>query len=93
MLHAFVLIQADPDRIDGLGHELAEIESVREAHSVAGSDVDLVAVLAIADHEKLADVVTGEIAKLAGIRDTRTLIAFRQYSAADEAAAFEGLGD
>lgn len=93
MLSAFVLINADPGRIDALGHELAEISAVREAHSVAGSDVDLVAVLAIADHEALADVVTGEIAQLDGIRETRTLIAFRQYSSADESAAFEGLGD
>ncbi len=93
MLSAFVLITADPARIDALGHELAEISAVREAHSVAGSEVDLVAVLAIADHETLADVVTGEIAKLDGIRETRTLIAFRRYSAAEDAAAFEGLGD
>jgi DNA-binding Lrp family transcriptional regulator len=93
VLSAFVLISADPARIDALGHDLAEITAVREAHSVAGSDVDLVAVLAIADHETLADVVTGEIAKLDGIRETRTLIAFRQYSSAEEAAAFEGLGD
>ncbi len=93
MLSAFVLINADPARIDGLGHELADISAVREAHSVAGSDVDLVAVLAIADHQTLADVVTGQIAKLEGIRETRTLIAFRQYSSADESAAFEALGD
>ena len=38
-------------------------------------------------------MVTGEIAKLDGIRGTRTLIAFRQYSSGDDAAAFEGLGD
>ncbi len=93
MLSAFVLINADPGRIDALGNELADISAVREAHSVAGSDVDLVVVLAIADHETLADVVTREIAKLEGIRETRTLIAFRQYSSADESAAFEGLGD
>jgi len=93
VLSAFVLINADPGRIDALGNELADISAVREAHSVAGSDVDLVVVLAIADHETLADVVTREIAKLEGIRETRTLIAFRQYSSADESAAFEGLGD
>ncbi len=93
MIGAFVLINADPDRIDELGDELAEIPEVREAHSVAGSDVDLVVVLAIRDHEALADVVTKRIAKLAGIRETRTLISFRRYSQADIDAAFEGLGD
>ncbi len=93
MLSAFVLINADPGRIDDLGRELAEIGAVREAHSVAGSDVDLVVVLDLRDHEMLADVVTKEIAKLDGIRETRTLIGFRQYSSEDDAAAFEGLGD
>lgn len=93
MIGAFVLITADPDRIDELGDELADLPEVREAHSVAGSEVDLVAVLAISDHEALADVVTKHIAKLPGIRETRTLISFRRYSEADIDAAFEGLGD
>jgi DNA-binding Lrp family transcriptional regulator len=93
VIGAFVLIQADPDRIDELGGQLADIPAVREAHSVAGSEVDLVAVLAIDDHEHLADVVTKQIAKLPGIRETRTLISFRSYSTADLDAAYEGLGD
>ena len=46
MIVAFVLIEARPDAIAELGHALADTPGVREAHSVAGSDVDLVAVLA-----------------------------------------------
>ena len=92
MIGAFVLINADADRIAELGEELAGIEGVTEAHSVAG-DVDLVAVLRAADHERVADIVTRHIAKLAGVRDTRTLIAFRSYSRDDLAAAYEGMDD
>jgi len=93
MIGAFVLITADPDRIDELGEDLANVAAVREAHSVAGSEVDLVAVVAVETHEDLAEVVTRHIAKLPGIRDTRTLISFRRHSRADLDAAFEGIGD
>lgn len=92
MIGAFVLISADADRITELGEELAELEGVAEAHSVAG-DVDLVAVLRTSSAEQVADVVTHHISKLRGVRDTRTLIAFRSYSRDDLAAAYEGMDD
>ena len=40
--------------------------------------------------EQVADVVTQRISRLEGIKETETLIAFRNYSPADDAAAFEG---
>jgi DNA-binding Lrp family transcriptional regulator len=90
---AIVLIEAEPDAIADLGPKLTEIDGVAEAHSVAGSDVDLVAIVKVADHEAIAHVVTEAIAKLAGIRTTNTLIAFRSYSAQTLNAAYEGFGD
>lgn len=90
---AIVLIEAEPDSIAGLGPKLTEIDGVAEAHSVAGSDVDLVAILKVADHDAIASVVTEKIAKLAGIRATNTLIAFRSYSAETLNAAFDSFGD
>lgn len=92
MTGAFVLINADGDRITELGRELAGLDGVTGAYSVAG-DVDLVAVLRVADPEGVAAIVTGRIAKLPGVRDTRTLIAFRSYSGDDIAAAYEGMED
>lgn len=92
MITAFVLIRAQADRIADLGPELAAIPGVAEAHSLAGH-VDLVAILRVADHEAVADVVTQRISRLPGIVGTETLIAFRAYSAADEAAAYAGFGD
>ena len=90
---AIVLIEAEPDAIAGLGAQLTEIEGVAEAHSVAGSDVDLVAIVKVADHEGIARVVTESIAKLPGIKSTNTMIAFRSYSADVLNAAYEGFGD
>ena len=86
---AFVLIEARPDAIAELGHALADTAGVREAHSVAGSDVDLVAVLAVPDHEAIATTVTERISKLDGVLNTTTLIAFRQYSTADLDATYD----
>jgi DNA-binding Lrp family transcriptional regulator len=93
MIAAFVLIEAEADRIAELGQELADIPGVREAHSVAGSEVDLVAILAVPDHETIATTVTERIAKLRGIRHTRTLIAFRAYSSRELDAAYDDFGD
>ena len=92
MTGAVVLINADGERIAELGRELAGIDGVAGAYSVAG-DVDLVAVLRVSEPEQVAAIVTGRIAKLQGVRDTRTLIAFRSYSGDDIAAAYEGMED
>lgn len=92
MIGAFVLITADAERIAELGAELADIPGVTEAHSVTG-DVDLIAVLRVRTHEEIADIVTRRIAKLGGVRTTRTMIAFRSYSGADLDAAYAGMDD
>jgi DNA-binding Lrp family transcriptional regulator len=44
---------------------------------------DLVAIVRVTDHDRIATIVTEEIAQLDGVRGTRTLIAFRQYDPAD----------
>ena len=89
MIIAFVLIEARPDAIAELGHALADIDGVREAHSVAGHDIDLVAILAVPDHEAIATVVTERISKLDGVLNTATMIAFRQYSTAELDASYD----
>ena len=82
MMHAFVLIDAEPARIKSLAGELADIEGVAEVYSVAGQ-ADLVAIIRVRRQEELAEVVTGRIAALSGIQDTRTMIAFQAFSRRD----------
>jgi DNA-binding Lrp family transcriptional regulator len=79
---AFVLISAEPRRIAALAQELADVPGVAEVYSTAG-DADIVAIVRVRRHEELAEVVTGRLAELDGIRDTRTLIAFQAYSRHD----------
>ena len=88
MLHAFVLIDAETPRIAALAGELADIEGVAEVYSVAG-EADLVAVVRVRRQEELAEVVTGRIAGLAGILDTRTMIAFQAFSRRDLEAMWD----
>ena len=82
MVHAIVLITAEPARIAGLASDIADLEGVTAAYSVAG-DEDIAVVIRVSDHESLADLVTGNIAAQPGVLRTRTLIAFRVYSQAD----------
>lgn len=82
MVHAFVLVDALPARVADLATELADVEGVTEVYSVAGH-ADLVAVVRVRRHDELAEVVTRRISGLAGITDTRTLIAFQAYSRHD----------
>ena len=88
MVHAFVLIDADPARIAALAGELSDVPGVAEVYSVAG-EADIVAIVRVRHHEELADVVTGRISALPGITNTRTLIAFRAYSRHDLEAMWD----
>jgi DNA-binding Lrp family transcriptional regulator len=85
--HALVLIQARGKALATLGGELAGIEGVAEAYSVTG-DWDFVAILRLREHDQLAQIVTGQISQLAGVRRTRTMVAFEAYSRHDLEALF-----
>jgi DNA-binding Lrp family transcriptional regulator len=90
VLTAFVLIQAEPDRVADLATELADVEGVSEVYSVTG-DPDLVAVVRVREHDQLAEVVTLRIARHEGIVHTSTMIAFQAHSRHDLEAMW-GLG-
>ena len=81
-VHAVVLIQCDIDEIPEAAQAIAELEGVSEVYSVAG-EFDLVAVVRVAEHDDLAKVIPGGIAKIEGVDRTETLIAFQVYSKHD----------
>lgn len=87
MITAIVLIHAATDRIPETAQAIADIDGVSEVYSCAG-DVDLVALVRVADHEELADLVPGRIGRVDGVVDTDTHIAFRSYSRRETDAAF-----
>jgi DNA-binding Lrp family transcriptional regulator len=87
MTHAVVLIKAERDAIPTLGGRLAEVEGVAEAYSVTG-EWDYVAILRLREHDELADLVTGKLARLRGIQQTYTMVAFEVFSQHDLEAMF-----
>ncbi len=89
MLHAFVLIQAEPDAIARLSAELADVPGITEVFSVAGGVADIVAIVRVRHHDELVEVVTGRISAMTGIRSTTTLVAFRAYSRHDLEALWD----
>jgi DNA-binding Lrp family transcriptional regulator len=82
MVHAFLLLKVRPDRVASLAGELADVEGIAEVYSVAG-EVDLIAIVRVRRHDELAEVVTGRVARLEGIVETRTMIAFQAFSSHD----------
>jgi DNA-binding Lrp family transcriptional regulator len=81
-VHAVVLIQCEIEEIPEAAEAIAEIGGVSEVYSVAG-EVDLVAIVRVAEHDDLASVIPGGIAKVGGVERTETLIAFQVYSKHD----------
>jgi DNA-binding Lrp family transcriptional regulator len=82
MTHAVVLIKAERDAIPTLGSRLAEVEGVTEAYSVTG-EWDYVAMLRVGQADELAELVTGKLARLRGIEQTYTMVAFEVFSQHD----------
>ena len=87
MTHAVVLIKAERDAIPTLGGRLAEVDGVAEAYSVTG-EWDYVAILRLREHDELAELVTGRLARLRGIQQTYTMVAFEVFSQHDLESMF-----
>ena len=82
MITAIVLLHVDVARIPETAQAIADIDTVSEVYSVTG-DWELVALVRVREHEEIAEVVTGRIARVPGVTATHTMIAFRAYSTSD----------
>jgi DNA-binding Lrp family transcriptional regulator len=82
MITAFILVNAERERIAAAADEILNIAGITEVYSVAG-DYDLVAVARVRENEDLATLVTESMVAVKGLTRTNTLIAFRQYSKHD----------
>jgi DNA-binding Lrp family transcriptional regulator len=82
MVSAIVLIECEKSAINQVAERLAEMPGISEVYSVAGR-VDLVAVIRVTNNDQMAEIVTSNLLKVAGITRTETLIAFRVFSRHD----------
>jgi DNA-binding Lrp family transcriptional regulator len=85
--HAIVLIEAERSAMPTLGGVLADVDGVAEAYSVTG-EWDFVAIVRVPEPERLAELITGRLAQLDGIRRTHTMVAFEVFSQHDLEALF-----
>ena len=65
MITAIVLVHTAADRIPETAQAIADLDGVAEVYSCAG-DVDLIAMVKVAEHEQLADVIAGRLSKVDG---------------------------
>ncbi|MCC6380948.1 MAG: Lrp/AsnC ligand binding domain-containing protein [Dehalococcoidia bacterium] len=78
MVTAIVLIKAERGQAVDVARKLGEIHEVSEVHSVAGP-YDLVAKVQVEEYELMAQVITEQLQRVAGILSTETLMAFHTY--------------
>jgi DNA-binding Lrp family transcriptional regulator len=84
MLTAFCMINAEPSQISVVAQKIANLPSVAEVYSITG-EFDILAIIKLTDHESLDQAIPEALAKIHGITRTRTVIAFRRFSAQDMA--------
>jgi DNA-binding Lrp family transcriptional regulator len=87
MIHAFVLIRAEREAMHSLGGKLADVEGVTEVYSITG-EWDFVAIIRLRQAEELAELVTGRLSRIRGIKETHTMVAFEVFSQHDLEAMF-----
>jgi hypothetical protein len=78
MVKAFELIRAQTGKEEALMERLMKLQQVKETHLLAGS-WDIMATLAFEEEpvdprERMLDLVTGKIRKMALVRDTNTIV-------------------
>ncbi len=88
MFTAFVMIQAEPDKIAEIARAIANMPNVAEVYSVTG-DFDILVVLRLSEFEQLAESVPDGLSRIDGILRTNTVLAFRRFSAEDLEAAWD----
>jgi DNA-binding Lrp family transcriptional regulator len=78
MKAAFVLVKCELGRLEEVANALMELEGVSEVHSITGS-YDLLVKLYAPTYEDFGDLVPDHVQKVAGVRDTTTMLAFRAF--------------
>ena len=75
---AFVLVKCELGRVDDVANQIMEIEGVSEVHSITGP-WDLIVKLYAPSYDSFGELIPGRLQKVAGVRDTETLLAFRAF--------------
>lgn len=88
MVTAFVLIKTAGRKPSEVAQQVMDIAGVAEVYSISG-EWDVLAILRLAAYEQIAEVVPEQIAVVAGVAATTTILAFRAYNKQELEAAFD----
>ncbi len=80
MVTAFVLMDAEPARVAALAEEVAGVEGVAEAYSVAAGHADIVAVVRVRQTRELAQAVIGRLARAGRLYNRHAAHSWRAQS-------------
>ena len=78
MKAAFVMVKCELGRLEDVANAIMELDGVSEVHSVTG-EWDLIVKLFAPSYDAFGDLIPDVLQKVAGIRDTETLLAFRAF--------------
>jgi DNA-binding Lrp family transcriptional regulator len=78
MKAAFVLVRCELGRVEAVANAIMEIEGVSEVHSITGP-WDLIVKLYAPEYDAFGDIIPDQVQRVAGIRETETLLAFRAF--------------
>jgi len=87
MLTAIILMNVARGTVNEVAGQLAGLDGVSEVFSVGGR-YDLVVMVRVPSNERLATLVTSDMAANSSIEHTETLIAFQAFSRHDLEAMF-----
>ena len=87
MITSIVMISCDTARIPEVAEAIADLPAVSEVYSTTGA-VDLIAIVRVREFDEVAEAIAGQVAKVPGVEQTETHIAFRAYSRHDLEQAF-----
>ena len=87
MITSIVMISCDTARIPEVAEAIADLPAVSEVYSTTGA-VDLIAIVRVREFDEVAEAIAGQVAKVPGVEQTETHLAFRAYSRHDLEQAF-----
>ncbi len=82
MITAIVLINCEVGKVHPVSEALVALDGVAEVYSISG-EYDILAMIRVKEYDSLSRAVSEDIARIPGIRQTNTHMAFRCYSKHD----------
>ena len=88
MVSAIVLVKTEKDKTPQMAQQIADMNGISEVFSVTGR-YDLVVIVKVKQLDDVADVVSGFMRQIDGVKETETLIAFRAFSTIEQNVGFD----